>query len=352
MQMHLQSFLILLAFFAAGVGGTESPALAEAKGINPVPTVPLAVPLAVTLEKYAEGAISGGPRRDGIPSIDDPRFITRDEAERYLRSDDIVFGVVLKGEARAYPQRILVWHEIVNDTIGGEAIAVTYCPLTGTAIGFKRGTTTFGVSGRLVNNNLIMYDRSTESLWPQILATAVEGPLKGRSLMEFPVTWTTWELWQKAHPDTHVLSTDTGYARNYFSDPYGNYNPVGGYYRPEAPPLFPVMHKSDRFPPKAVMIGARSANAAVAFSKEVLRNKKIVTGVLDSSPIVAIYDSSLDTVHLYRNPARLSITHDGNRIVSDNGSWNPGNLPLKRIKAFDAMWFAWYAFFPGTKVYE
>jgi hypothetical protein len=136
--------------------------------------------------------------------------------------------------ARAYPQRILVWHEIVNDTIGGLNLAVTYCPLTGTAIAFERGDTEFGVSGRLVNSNLIMYDRDTDTWFPQVLAIGIQGPHTGSALVERPMVWTTWQRWRAAHPETAVLSTETGFARNYNRDPYGAYNPRSGYYAPDS----------------------------------------------------------------------------------------------------------------------
>ena len=114
--------------------------------------------------------LSGGPGKDGIPSVDSPKYWNVEDANDFLDDGDIVFGLVENGVARAYPQRILVWHEIVNDVVGGVGLAVTYCPLTGTAIAFERGQTEFGVSGRLVNSNLIMFDRDTDTWFPQVLA--------------------------------------------------------------------------------------------------------------------------------------------------------------------------------------
>ncbi|MFC7137337.1 DUF3179 domain-containing (seleno)protein [Halobaculum litoreum] len=124
-----------------------------------------------------EATVSGGPGKDGIPSVDDPQFAAADEVS--LAADDVVFGYAGADDVTAYPQSVLVWHEVVNDTLDGTPVAVTYCPLTGTAMGFERGETTFGVSGRLVNNNLVLYDRATDSRWPQVLATAVSGPHEG-----------------------------------------------------------------------------------------------------------------------------------------------------------------------------
>lgn len=184
--------------------------------------------------------------------------------EGYLDGGDIVFGLVENGVARAYPQRVLVWHEIVNDTVGGLGLAVTYCPLTGTALAFERAQTEFGVSGRLVNSNLIMYDRDTDTWFPQVLAAGIRGPHRSAALVERPVVWTTWQRWRAAYPDTEVLSTDTGFARNYNRDPYGAYNPRSGYYEPDSSTMFPLMNDDRRFPPKSEFIGARTRDAAVA----------------------------------------------------------------------------------------
>lgn len=143
---------------------------------------------------------SGGPGKDGIPSIDKPRFLSVDAGDGIFDQGDIVMGVFHNGQARAYPQKILVWHEIVNDTLGGDNIAVTYCPLTGTGVGFFRGETEFGVSGRLVNSNMLMYDRATDTYWPQILATGIKGPLTDVALQEVRVIWTTWGQWKARTP--------------------------------------------------------------------------------------------------------------------------------------------------------
>ena len=161
--------------------------------------------------------LSGGPPRDGIPAIDRPRFIAARQAA-FLGDDDRVLGVYHKGIARAYPIRILNWHEIVNDQFAGEAVVVSFCPLCGTGTAFSTlhgKAKTFGVSGLLYNSDLLLYDRETESLWSQIAATAISGPLRGEGLTLLPVAHTTWADWRKRYPDTTVLSTDTGYSRDY-----------------------------------------------------------------------------------------------------------------------------------------
>lgn len=340
---------MLLGVLALGLSPLPA---APRTGDQPLPLRMLSVPLAYSLDTFAQNAISGGPRRDGIPSIDEPRFIRAQEADRVLDPEDVIFGVTLDGETKVYPQRILVWHEIVNDRFGGENVSITYCPLTGTAIGFRRGATTFGVSGQLVNSNLIMYDRATESHWPQILATAVTGRLKGRSLEEVPVVWTTWSRWKSVHPDTLVLSTDTGFARNYRRDPYGSYTPVGGYYATSRPPLFPTLAADPRLAPKEVVIGARSAAGAVAFKKAALRERKLMVGEIAGVPHLAVYEPRLDTAYVYKNPDRRTFTYDNGVVKDAAGQWAPDNVPLERVNAFDAMWFAWLAFFPATTVQE
>ena len=175
------------------------------------------------LDAFAGNVRSGGPPKDGIPPIDEPRFVAANEA-RFLSDDSVVFGIVQAGEARAYPQLVLVWHEIVNDRFADGSLAVTYCPLTGSAVGF-RGTApggeaySFGTSGDLVNLNVLMYDRQTDSRWPQLLGQAISGPSLGTTLEEVPLEWTTWGRWRGTHPATAVLSTDTGHLRSYGRDP-------------------------------------------------------------------------------------------------------------------------------------
>lgn len=320
-------------------------------GTDELPTREATVPLANELDAFERSARSGGVGQDGIPAIDDPSIGEISEGDELIESGDIVFGVSRNGEYRAYPQHILVWHEIVNDELGGEPLSVTYCPLTGTAIGFERGSTTLGVSGQLVNSNLIMYDRATESWWPQVLGTAVRGEHTGEALAEFRVTWTTWGRWTETHPETTVLTEETGYARNYDSDPYGEYNPEEGYYA-EGSPMFGVMNEDDRLADKRVVVGARSEHGAIAFDKEHLREERLIEGILDESSYLGIYDPDLDTGYVYHNPEGESFESEGGAVVDEDGeSHSASELPLESINAFDAMWFAWAAFYPDTELH-
>jgi hypothetical protein len=301
-------------------------------------------------------AVSGGPPKDGIPSIDAPSFVSASAVADQFESGDPVFGLARDGEVKAYPQRILVLHEICNDVIADTPVSVTYCPLTGTAMGFERGDTTFGVSGRLVNNNLIMYDRGTETWWPQILATAVPGPWnetpEAKSLSEFRLVWTTWGKWTTKYPDTQVLSFDTGFAKNYDRDPYGAYNPRAGYYADEAAPLFPRLTEDDRLEPKQVVIGTRTEEGMAAFDKQALRSQGLITGDTGESSAIAVYDPELDTAYTYRNPDNRRFEYRDGGVVDGNGEmYAPEALPVKRLYAFDAMWFAWSGFYPNTPLY-
>lgn len=311
------------------------------------------LPLPMSRESLRFEVRSGGPSKDGIPSIDDP--ILENAADiSLLDPGDPVFGLVRDGVPRAYPQKVLVRHEICNDTVAGDTVAITYCPLTGTAMGFERGETTFGVSGRLVHSNLIMYDRELELWWPQVLASSIPSPwsdsTEAASLREVRLIWTTWERWQKQYPETKVL---TG-GENAFSapgDPYGSYNPKEGYYEEERQ-IGPRLETDDQFHPKRVVLGTRTADGAAAFLKESLREQGTMTGELDGNPIVAVYDPALDTGYLYHNPEETDVSVDGCQAQVGGASYDPNALSLKRLYAFDAMWFAWSGFYPDTNTYE
>ena len=315
------------------------------------PTVDRSLPQEYTIEELNDAVLSGGPGQDGIPSIDDPQFAPADDPPANLEGGDPIFGVELHGDAKAYPQYNLVWHEIVNDVVGGESVAVTYCPLTGTAQGFYRGESELGVSGRLINSNLVMFDRGTETWWPQMLALGIRGPHEGEYLEEFQVTWTTWDRWREQYPETVVLTEDTGHIRNYGDDPYGEYNPRGGYYDNENT-LFGPLATDDRFPMKAVVIGARTDDGAMAVLKETVRERRVVEGTLGETPYVTVYDDALDTGYVYSNPDSRSVEADDGRIVVDGESHEPDSVPLEREIGFDAMWFAWHGYYPSTVVHE
>ena len=307
--------------------------------------------LAYEIETLRAESVAGGPPQDGIPSIDTPRFAPAEEA--VLAPGDPVFGVARNGDIRAYPQCVLVYHEIVNDVLAGQSVAITYCPLTGTAQGFERGENEFGVSGQLVNSNLIMYDRGSDSWWPQIVARGIDGPHAGDTLEEFRVIWTTWDRWRTSYPETTILTENTGFIRRYGTDPYGQYNPLDGYYEGGGTMFRPLASDAQaRLPEKAVVIGARTDTGAIAFRKSALLEADVMTGEIGGLPVVAVADPDLATGYVYANPAETAVEPDGDGYAVDNSLAPPDALPLERILAFDAMWFAWHGFYPTTAYVE
>jgi hypothetical protein len=168
---------------------------------------------------------------DSIPSIDDPKFVSSDQAAAWLASEEPVAVLEIKGDARAYPLQIMTWHEIVNDVVRGTPVAVTYCPLCNSALAYPRTVGNrvleFGTSGSLYNSALVMYDRQTESLWLHFEGVAIEGPLEGTRLEFIPVQILSFDQFRDEHPDGKVLSQQTGFSRAYGQNPYEFYDTAG-----------------------------------------------------------------------------------------------------------------------------
>ena len=271
-----------------------------------------------------EEIFSGGPPRDGIPSIDDPRFVAAEKAD-FLLPQHQVLGLELHGEKRAYPILILNWHEIVNDVVGGVPVTVSYCPLCGTGTAFHRSfsgvNTTFGVSGLLYNSDLLLYDRGSESLWSQISGQAVSGPLQGEHLQDLPIEHTTWETWKKKHPRSLVLSPETGFTRDYRRSPYGDYDENGQIY-------FPVRFRSKAFHPKERVLGIRIGNQSKAYPFAELAKT--------SSPLRDTVSGKTFIIEF--NPeTRSGVIRDSSGMI---------------LPSLNAFWFAWYAFHPQTVIYR
>lgn len=270
----------------------------------------------VALEDLNQGC----SRRDCIPSIDSPRYVAAGAAE-FLADEDVVIALSWEGEHRAYPARILDHHEIVNDTIAGTALAITWCPLCGSAVGVQREidgqVTEFGVSGLLYNSDLVFYDRATNTLWDQVLAEGIVGPLTGSKLELFPVTMTTWGRWRKAHPDTLVLSTDTGFAYDYSVDPYARYRNSSGL-------MFPVLQTDDRVTPKTVVFGFDLGATKVAFTEALLTEQESVSYELDGKELV------------------VTMGDDGFVVLNSDGG--ESHAPIRLF------WFAWFTFHPQTEL--
>jgi hypothetical protein len=188
----------------------------------------------------------GGPGKDGIPAIDNPDFISP-SAINYLSDEDLVLGFADGNDVRTYPHPVLDWHEIINDDTPNYSIAVIYCPLTGTGIGWNReidgNKTTFGVSGLLYNSNIIPYDRATDSNWSQLLLKSVNGKHAGKEAKTFNLVETFWKTWKATYPNSKVVSTKTGYNRNYGRYPYGSYKTSNNL-------IFPIANNDPRLQPK------------------------------------------------------------------------------------------------------
>lgn len=327
------------------------------------------------MTRFEEAIVSGGPGKDGIPSIDEPRFVSAREMDDLLEPADMIFVLDYGGERRVYPQKVLVWHEITNDEVAGERLSVTYCPLTGSTVAFKGRSPegeplTFGTTGKLVNSNLLMYDRQTESEWPQILGRAITGKMRGATLEEIPLVWTTWRSWrERGSEEVPVLSTQTGYIRNYGEDPYGSYsteqrfNNSRGYYdSPEI--LFPVLARSDRLSAKTEVVGVKAGNVMGAVVKESVLKKGAWNFEIGDRVLVAAADPELETVWVFDrrlgNETLEFRPGDGGALIDQRGrTWKredltlegPGGEDLPAARFYEVMWFAWYAFFPETSLF-
>ena len=302
----------------------------------------------------------GGPPKDGIPSIDDPTFATVSDAH-FVSDSDTVIGLEINGEAKAYPLFIMVWHEIVNDKVGGVPVAVTYCPLCYTNQVFERkinGTEVeFGTSGKLYNSNLVMYDRLTDSYWSQALGKAIVGELTGSELKIIPFDVITWGDWIKIHPDTKVLTTDTGHLRSYGVDPYGNYYTEPGI-------IFPVEHQDDRLHPKEIILGFNELDVYKAFKQNDVESEKVINDNLSNHPIllVSIFPENARAFERIIDGELLEFDYVNDKIIDlqTNSEWNYDGLSisgplegsqLTRLPFNPGFWFEWVAFHPDTEVY-
>lgn len=261
--------------------------------------------------------LSGGPGKDGIPSVDNPKFISTKEADEFLDDKDVGLAIEYKGEKKFYPYQIMVWHEIVNDEIAGDKILVTYCPLCRTGIAFERDGE-FGVSGKLWQSNLLMYDRSeNESLWSQVLGEAVLGPKTGTKLRIVSSNTVLYGEWKKKNPDTLVLSKDTGSIRLYGTDPYE------GYYT-NSVVSFGATFNDDRLDPKDFVLGVVVNGKYKAYHSEALKEGETKDNF--SGEDIVIQKSDIGEV-----------------------SMNIGENQLQYIGGF---WFSWLAVHPETELYK
>lgn len=302
----------------------------------------------------------GGPPKDGIPSIDDPKFAEIQDS-LFVSDSDVVIGLEINGDARAYPLFIMVWHEIVNDNVGQVPVAITYCPLCYTNQVFERivggNEVEFGTSGKLYNNNLLMYDRLTESYWSQGLGNAVKGEMTGMQLKKIPFDVITWGDWKKLHPDTLVLTTDTGHLRSYSTDPYGDY-----YTDPKI--IFPVDYQDNRVHSKEVIIGFHEDGIYKAYKQNDIEINKIINDNIGETSLMLVSQFSQNSRAFDRTVDDKILEFeivDGKIVDSKtNTEWDYDGVgvtgplkgkQLKRMSIEPGFWFAWVAFHPETEIW-
>jgi len=306
-----------------------------------------------------DNVLSGGVPRDGIPPIEKPVYIDTQDAKSFMADDDIVFVWENNGATTIIPQKILVWHEIINDRDNGKNISITYCPLTASVTGYYSATS-LGVSGKLLNSNLVMYDRASQSLWPQITGTSISPDTQGKQLDSFSLTWSTWSDSKNTYPNARVLSTDTGIIRNYNKDPYGNYSDSSSYYN-RGGAFFPLMSSHDTLLPKTMVRGLISDSDSVAIPWDFIRDKKILN--ISKGDIVALvlYDERLKGVRAFSRIFEGNVLEfylEGGKLKDRtfNKIWDykgeSGDFALEEYRGMDAFWFAWSAFYPETEVID
>ena len=325
-----------------------------------------------------EEIFSGGVPRDGIPPLDNPAFISVEEADPWLGPKEPVISFETGGDARAYPLQIMTWHEIVNDEVGGVPVAVTFCPLCNSAIVFDRRwegkVHDFGTSGNLRNSDLVMWDRQTESWWQQLTGEAIVGELTGAVLTFLPATIVAWQDFKEFHPQGKALSRDTGFPRRYGQNPYVGYDQV------DLPPFLFRGETDGRLPPKERVAAVTIDGQDLAFPFSVLEREGVVNYTLAETRLAVFFkpgaQSALDGAYIDQSKevgatavfrARagdrdLTFRAEGGGFVDNetNSVWDlrgqaiSGELTgtmLPPVVHANHFWFAWGAFQPDTEIY-
>lgn len=311
--------------------------------------------------------VDGGPAKDGIPSIDSPRFSSISEIN-FLDDWELVLGIKIGDEIKAYPNVILYYHEIVNDTIDDLPLAITYCPLTGSGIAWKRTinntVTTFGVSGLIHKNNLIAYDRNTDSNWSQMLNQSVNGELKGSEIQTVQLVEMSWGIFKQAFPNAKVLNTNTGFSRNYDQYLYGSDYPENN-----ERILFPIYNEDPRLERKTLVHGIKYDLESKAYpinsfdtdlqviNDNVAGKQVVVAGSSDMNMVVSFESTLSDGTQLEfkavnNNLPVIMEDQEGTRwdIFGNAVSGPRQGEKLIATPGFNAYWFAWADFFQNTKV--
>jgi len=324
--------------------------------------------------------LSGGPPKDGIPAIENPLFISVNEADAYLQDLEPVIFFKIGEDARAYPLQVLTWHEIVNDVVDGRPVAITFCPLCNTAIAFDATfdgqELDFGTTGRLRFSNLIMYDRQTETWWQQATGEGIAGEYAGEQLTFLPASIIGWGEFKENFPSGKVLSNETGFSRDYGRNPYAGYDNINNspflFRGPETPGVLPAM---------ARVLTVDFEGEAVAYPYELLQEQVVINDMISSSEVVVFWQpgtaSALDSSSIADGEdvgagVAFSRTIDGQvltfsvvdgKILDDQtgSEWDvfgqavSGELVGTQLEPFVSVnhfWFSWAAFKPETRIYQ
>ena len=359
----------VLAFAALSALTACSDGSSATVGVGPSDTA------AAALCNIPQEQIFSGQRKDGIPALTDPEMAFAGQAgTEYLNDDDRVIGLIFEGEAIAVPLNIMWWYEVVNLNGATSAIAVTHCPLTGSSLAFDRlpvSWAEFGVSGLLFQNNLIMYDRASgdddqpedaESIWPQMLRRAACGPKSGTPLPMVPIVETTWHGWRELHPDTKVVTRNTGFHGDYTIYPYGDYD-----FEQNRDLLFPISGPIDgRRPPKERILGIPIGTGGFAFPLGEL-DEMGEAAVVNESGFVVLWERAREGAMAFRpelDGVPITLEAADGRIVDleTNSEWRmdgraiSGPLAGRSLppveEAFVSYWFAWSAFYPDSQLWS
>ncbi len=300
----------------------------------------------------------GGVRKDGIPALTNPTLLVSGAVD-FLSDQELVFGIEINGDVRAYPLRIMDWHEMFNDVIGGVPVSLAYCTLCGSGILFettvegRKSPFVFGSSGFLYRSNKLMYDSETYSLWNQFTGRPVVGPLTGSGiqLKTRPVVITSWGSWRKRHPSTKVLSIDTGFKRNYIPGrPYGRY-----FSSPDL--MFPALVDNKTLEAKDYVFALRSSGAEKAWPLTLFEDKRVINDTAGVLSLTLVGDSETRTVRAYRTEGQAFRAGASDGVLSLDGEiWKvteaalvgPGGEKLHRLPGHVAYWFAWSGYLGKT----
>lgn len=322
------------------------------------------------LDILRDAVVDTGVGRDYIPALFNPQYISVSDASLSMEDSEVVFvATFFPDGVRIYPQLTMLWHEVVNDFIDEDhPVAITYCPLTGSLAAYRTNVgnvkLAMGVSGKLLNNNSVLFDYYSAANWSQITGQCFDGLFKGQFLQRLPMLWSTWGRVRQIWPDAQVLSRTTHLRRSYGHDPYGSYLNQTSYYD-DLSVMFPLQNVDKRLHPKRRILGIEIDGVYAAVDKEAIRRKGVDNFTVGVTPLAAVWDPALETVRVFmRNNGDRTLTFswaDGHLVDSDTHTeWNSSGegaqgfyakTRLRQVIAIDCMWFAWAAFYPQSLIF-